>query len=167
MQSNDDKDAGKKSPVFDHLYVVEADRRTDILIALHSQYMQRFLSDNNRIWQTAATMIPLSLGSFVALATLDHPSRWQVALFATAGWILITVWVVIADNHRKFAERSEQYLKEIEGIWKVIPPSRSKAPPDHVIERLTAKKGRVRQTRYALWLVVTIGAILSILFWPR
>ncbi|MDR3463406.1 MAG: hypothetical protein P4L76_13925 [Beijerinckiaceae bacterium] len=40
---------------------------------LYSSYLQRFLSDNNRIWTTGQWMIPLSLAPLVAIPNLQRP----------------------------------------------------------------------------------------------
>jgi VanZ family protein len=131
------------------------------LIALYDSYSSKFLSDNARIWTTAATMIPLSLGSFVVLASIRHPSRAQIYLLAAAGWVLMSVWLVIAENHRAFQDGAQKVLRDIEGIWTF--PGR---PPKSGGSWLLTGPGRVQQMRFVLWAAVTIGAVLVTLFWP-
>jgi hypothetical protein len=137
-----------------------ADDQAKSLVALHQRYSAMFLSDNTRIWTTAATMIPLSLGSFVVLASISHPSLPQIIIFSAAAWILMSVWLVIAENHRAFQEGSQRVLREIEDIWDF--PAR----PGKGNETWLTRTGRVRQMRFVLWWTVTVGALLVILFWP-
>jgi hypothetical protein len=84
---------------------------------MYETYGNRFISDNTRIWTTAASMIPLSFGAFVVLASIDQPSRLQVVLFPLAGWLLMSVWLVIAENHRAFQDPSLQCIRAIERVW--------------------------------------------------
>lgn len=130
------------------------------LITVHDRYVAMFLSDNARIWTTAASMIPLSLGSFVVLASIRSPTLIQIIILSAAAWILMSVWLVIAENHRSFQESAQRVLEDIEDIWDF--PRR---PAKSNGNWLTGK-GRVRQMRFVLWLAVTIGAILVVLFWP-
>jgi hypothetical protein len=137
-----------------------AAERAEILKTMYEAYANQFLSHINRIWTTAASFIPLSLGAFAVLISIDHPSFSQILLLSLAGWLLISVWVVIAENHRAFQEGSRQWMREIERIWgfeEVLQPKR--------VGWLTAS-GMVRRMRFALWGIVTVGAVLIILFWP-
>lgn len=134
--------------------------RLDCLKNLHDSYTSRFLSDNDRIWTTAATMIPLSLGSFVILASISKPTLMQILLLAAAAWILMTVWLVIAENHRAFQDNSMTRIAEIEKVWGF----------ERVGSRGTnsflTRRGRVRQMRFLLWGLVTLGALAVAFFWP-
>jgi hypothetical protein len=131
-----------------------------MLSTLYDGYSQRLVADNTRIWATAATMIPLSLGSFVVLASIDHPSRFQIVLLSLSGWLLMSIWLIIAENYRSFQDVSYQWIKAVEQIWGF-----DGALPEKRLTWLTAR-GRVRQMRFALWWIVTVGAVAIILFWP-
>jgi hypothetical protein len=144
------------------------------LIVLYERYTDRFLADNARIWSTAASMIPLSLGGFVVLASITRPQLFQVVLFPVASWILMSVWLVIAENHRAFQQASHQKLNDIERIWDF--PSRPAKDVrgtesrrfDRLINRIASwlvSKNRVQRMRFMLWGVVTVGAVAVILFW--
>jgi hypothetical protein len=106
-------------------------------------------------------MIPLSLGAFVVLASIPHPAKIEIVTLSIAAWILMTVWFVIAENHRAFQESSMQVLKDIEKIWKL--PA---YPPKTARFRPVTGKGRIRQMRIVLLAAVTTGAVLVPLFWP-
>lgn len=136
-----------------------ATERAGILKTMYETYANQFLSDINRIWTTAASFIPLSLGAFAVLISIDHPSFSQILLLSLTGWLLISVWLVIAENHRAFQEKSHRWMREIERIWgfeEVLQPKR--------VGWLTAR-GMVRRMRFALWAII-VGAVLIILFWP-
>jgi hypothetical protein len=145
------------------------EERATVLATIYEMRVSRFLADNNRIWTTAASMIPLSLGAFVVLASIDKPSRLQVILFPLAGWILMSVWLVIAEKHRIFVDKSLEVIRGIERIWGLQEPQ----PREAVGNRLTrwafylfASNEIVRKMRFTLWGLVTLGALVIFAFWP-
>src|SRR5262245_39465333 len=75
-----------------------AEERGKVLVTLYQEYSKRFLLDGTRIWTIAATLVPLSLGSFALLASIDKPSIGQIIILSLAGWILMSLWLVIAEN---------------------------------------------------------------------
>jgi hypothetical protein len=123
-------------------------------------------------------MIPLSLLPFVALSSIKDPTSTQIIILPFTGWLLISTWFVIAQNHRAFQQNSEQRMKEIEDIWgfkkgfegKRVPArwdnDRIKAVRNR-LERVMVIPGMVLYMRYALWGIVTVLTLLVILFWPR
>ena len=131
------------------------------LVTLYTNYTTRFLSDNSRIWTTAASMIPLSLGAFVVLASIPHPSKIEILTLSTASWVLMSVWFVIAENHRAFQDSSDKVLRDIEQIWN-FPARPSRTTRFHLV----TGKGRIRAMRVVLWLAVTAGAVIVPLLWP-
>lgn len=142
----------------------EADQ-LEVLKEVYGSYTSRFISDNSRIWTTAASMIPLSLGSFVVLASIAKPTLAQIVLLSAASWILMTVWLVIAENHRAFQNASMQRLSQIEKIWGVEGVGSPKVASGKLAAFLT-RPGRVRQMRFGLWLTVSLGSLCVIIFWP-
>lgn len=67
---------------------------------LYQYYLNRFLSDNSRIWLTGSIFIPLSLAGFAVVVGLECP-RWpQVVVLMFVSITLIIIWLVIAENHR-------------------------------------------------------------------
>lgn len=136
------------------------DERARVLATLYHEYTNRFIADNNRIWTTAASMVPLSLGAFGLLASLPKPSLGQVIALPVIGRLLMTVWLVIAENHRAFQNRSMEWLRAVERAWGIMPEQRR--PSVGILVR----PGRIRRMRYALWWIVTAAALLAIFFWP-
>ena len=147
-------------PVWKQWQSVPKEERGNALIHIYNKYSANFLSDNARIWTTAASMIPLSLGAFVVLASIRRPTLLEVVILSAAAWILMSVWLVIAENHRALQEGSQRVILEIEQIWEF--PSR---PAKSNGGWLTGSQ-RVRKMRFLLWWTVTIGAIVTVLFWP-
>ena len=77
----------------------------------------------------------------------------------------MTVWLVIAENHRAFQEASMQRLNQIEQVWgleRTIPPKVA----GEAFARFLTQQGRVRQMRFGLWLTVSLGSVAVVLFWP-
>jgi hypothetical protein len=47
-------------------------------------------------------------------------------MLSAAAWVLMIVWLIIAENHRAFQEGSQQVLHDIEGVWGFTPsPAKS------------------------------------------
>jgi len=90
------------------------DRNDEVARTLYAEYNARFLSDNNRIWTTGATMIPLSLGSFALLASIKEPTLAQVIALPLIGVCLMAFWEMIADGHRVFQDSSRKNCTTIE-----------------------------------------------------
>lgn len=147
-------------PVLKQWQCVPKEERGNSLIHIYDRYSANFLSDNARIWTTAASMIPLSLGAFVVLASIRRPTLLEIVILSAAAWILMSAWLVIAENHRALQEGSLRVIREIEQIWE-FPPR----PPKSGGGWLTGPR-RVSKMRFLLWWTVTIGAIVTVLFWP-
>jgi hypothetical protein len=133
----------------------------------HEKYTQLYLSDNNRIWSTAAIMVPLSLGAFVVLASMDKPTIVQVIVLALASWLLMAVWFIIADNHRAFQEVSLERTRQIEELWGMRRQPRNKEKGRGLFGfiGLVGPGGVRRMRKWLLWLVA-IGWLAVLLWWP-
>lgn len=117
----------------------------DWLRTLYSSYLQRFLSDNGRIWTTATLMVPLSLAAFAGVPALKQLTNATLALLAVPSIVLITLWLFSADKHRVFQEQSEDVLNAIEHVLGIR--ELGKRP----------KWGAVRLARWALTVGVWLG----------
>jgi hypothetical protein len=137
------------------------DERGKVLVTLYQEYSKLFISSNNRIWTTAATMIPLSLGSFALLASIPRPTLGQIIAFSLGSWLLMTFWLVVAENHRAHQNGSEAWLRAIEKRWGF------EGIPDRKSDRgFLARRGMVRRLRFSLWWTVTVATVAAVLFWP-
>lgn len=126
---------------------------------LYSSYLQRFLSDNNRIWSTGQLMIPLALAPITAIPALGvDPAIPRLVFLAIPSTTLIWLWLVIAENHRAFQENSQEWLGEIEKVLKVRKPG-----PDKKLGGALVKPGRIRQVRWWLGYGLTAFWILFVL----
>lgn len=137
------------------------------LQVLYNSYLQQFLSDNNRIWATGEWMISLSLAPFVAIPTLKSPFLLaKLVALAIPSVVLVWVWLVIAENHRGFQEKSREWLFAIEELLGVDKPGGPKASGSLV------KPGRVRTMRWVLafgisilWALIFIS--IAIVIWIK
>ena len=141
--------------------VLTREDRAEGIRQAYAKYTQMYLSDNGRIWATAATMIPLSLGAFVVLVSIEEPSVFQVGILAMASWLLMALWYVIAENHRAFQDVWLQQTIKIEQLWGLNPPDRPRAAAVRIVGR-----GVVRRTRVVLLWAVTLGWLAVLLWWP-
>jgi hypothetical protein len=81
---------------------------------IYQSYSQRFISDNERIWATGAIMIPLALAIFVALPSIKEPTTLQLITLGIPSILVMMSWLVIAENHRAFQEKSRAWIVAIE-----------------------------------------------------
>lgn len=86
------------------------------LKCLYNNYHSRFLSDNERIWGNGRIMIPFSLSAFGLYANLDKPDFLQVLILGLASSGLIALWLVNAESHRAFQNKSMAWLVAIENV---------------------------------------------------
>jgi hypothetical protein len=86
----------------------------DWLKILYKAFSDRMLSDNERIWRTGAILVPLSLSAFAALVSLKELQPWQVLVLGSASSALLWCWLIIAENHRAFQQKSEAWLVAIQ-----------------------------------------------------
>ena len=130
------------------------DRNDEVARTLYAEYNARFLSDNNRIWTTGATMIPLSLGSFALLASIKEPTLAQVIALPLIGVCLMAFWEMIADGHRVFQDSSRKNCTTIEERWGFL----TEPPADKCVN--------IRAVRYLMLGLVGHAAVLVMFWWP-
>ncbi|MDX1700213.1 MAG: hypothetical protein R3250_06310 [Melioribacteraceae bacterium] len=92
----------------------DEDNLDEWLRTLYDSFLNRMLSDNERIWKTGVLFIPLSLSAFGALIAIDNIIWWKVAVLGFASSTIIRVWNIIAENHRTFQQNSEAWLIAIQ-----------------------------------------------------
>lgn len=78
---------------------------------------QIFLSDNNRIWTTAAIVIPLAFGAAAALEANKDATSGQRLVAGIVGFFLLALWNVFADRHKVLQDRSQSWLSSIEKLY--------------------------------------------------
>ena len=148
------------SPAFENL---QAD---EWLRTLYESYTQRFLSDNSRIWITGSIMIPLSLAAFAALPTIECPTFIHLLVLAIASVAVMVSWLVIAENHRAFQEKSRAWIVAIEETLGLEETGGPKIR-ENLLNRMLTFAAAVQIMRWVLTFSVIIGWILVLVFWPR
>jgi hypothetical protein len=136
------------------------------LRTLYERYTDRFIHDNNRIWTTGSIMIPISLAAFGALPMIACPKLIHLVILGLASVTLIVSWLVIAENHRAFQEKSMAWIAAIEraiGIEDIAPPKLQ----GNRLNRLLTFSGAVQKMRWTLTLAIVVGWIMVWIFWPR
>lgn len=134
---------------------------------LHRSYIDRFLSDNQRIWSTASILVPASLAAFPAFFATKGRDFWQALIFGAFSIAVMIFWHFIAEKHRVFQDRSLKLADAIEkhvlgdDIGGAIDAARSQQREPRPKVR-TARIGLVWCTA-ALWLLITILALQGLL----
>tara|TARA_R110002167_G_scaffold59477_4_gene168462 strand:+ start:354 stop:821 length:468 start_codon:yes stop_codon:yes gene_type:complete len=80
----------------------------------YSSYVDRFISDNNRIWSTGRIFIPTSLAAFAVPVRAHDISTPALAVLAGASILLMFIWATIAEQHRGFQEKSLAWINAIQ-----------------------------------------------------
>jgi hypothetical protein len=113
----------------------------------------RMLSDNERIWRTGQLFVSISLGAFAALVALKSPVKpWMVVVLGTASSSLMWTWLIVADNHRAFQQKSDAWLLAIHQVIGINDPL-----PAKIGGSLRTKGDMVQKVRWALAIGVTLS----------
>jgi hypothetical protein len=94
----------------DHLTTVEA----DWLPRIYEARTQRFLHDNDRIWSSGSLLVPLSLAPFLALSSIENLRAAHFVFLGIASTLLMFLWFVIAESHRRYQDESLLWITAIE-----------------------------------------------------
>jgi len=133
------------------------------LEALLKHYTDRMLSDNERIWRTGALFVPISLAAFAAFAALKCPHWWHVLVLGLPSFGLMLAWIVIAENHRAFQQKSEAWIVAILQVLGLDGPRQVKVKAGGREARVT-RKGAIQNMRWYLLYGVTGMWTLIFLF---
>jgi len=140
-------------------------QRHEWLRLLHARYSDRFTRDNDRIWTIANIFIPLSLAGLVSLKEATVGSTILLG-FGSIG--LIYFWMLFAENHRAFQNKSQAVVDAIESyigldIPNIGPQKGPKLDANPVIKKWPVNKMRWRMLRYiiVIWLLAIAFAILK------
>jgi len=122
---------------------------------IYKHYQSRFLSDNNRIWTTAAILVPLSVAPFAVLAKGSVLTTMQLLLMAIVSSMFLIAWLFIADVHKEYQNRSDKIINAIE---KKI---------GFVFNHVPQKKIRAGNTRWLMACGIWSAWLSVLAFWPR
>ena len=103
-------------------------------------------------------MLPLSLSPFLALPGIKHPRTIHFVFFGLASFLLMLLWLVIAERHRQLQNRSRNWITAIERLAQVRPVAAR--PGRHI-------KAEVRWARRVLTFAVPALWIAAGFYWPR
>ena len=143
-----------------------------LLESLFKHYTDRMLSDNERIWRTGALFVPISLAAFAALTAVKCLQVWQILVLGAPSIGLMFAWIVIAENHRAFQQKSEAWLTAIQRVIGLEGPRQVKVEAGGR-EGLVTRKGAIQNMRWyllygviAAWTLILIGACVSWFYSP-
>lgn len=137
------------------------------MLRLHEHFTDRMLADNSRIWQIGAIFVPVSLAAFAPLVAIKGAVQWwHVLVLGLPSTGLLWLWLVIAENHRAFQQKSESWLFAIEECRGFISRHSPNKYPRRGYERLVTFKRAVQLSRWwlviggtLLWLVLLVLAV--------
>lgn len=143
------------------------------LEALLKHYTDRMLSDNERIWRTGTLFAPISLAAFAALTAVKCLQVWHVLVLGLPSIGLMFAWIVIAENHRAFQQKSEAWIVAIMQVMGLDGPRQVKVEAGGREARVT-KKGAIQNMRWYLlygvtlaWALLLISTCISWFVCPR
>jgi hypothetical protein len=136
------------------------------LRTLYKSYTNKFIHDNNRIWTTGSIMIPLSLAAFAAVPTINCPKSIHLLILGLASLTIIISWLVIAENHRAFQDKSLAWVVAIEEVLGLTGTGGTKIR-GNPLNRLLTFPAAVQIMRWSITSSITIGWILVLILWPR
>lgn len=148
-----------KAMVEDQRKLGDKDASIAWLQILYQNYSNRFHSDNDKIWSTGSILIPLSLAGFAAVVSVQNLGWPHVVVLASASIALMLVWLVIAENHRAFQQKSEAWLIAIERTIKLEGVGGPKVKGNFLNSLLTGK-GAVQKMRWYLFVGVFLGWVI-------
>lgn len=88
----------------------------EILVAKYNAHVQYFISDNNRIWNTAGIFISASTILLAIAASSDNIGPRNLFVMALMSIVLSIYWLFLAERHKTFQKKHEIILDEIERL---------------------------------------------------
>jgi hypothetical protein len=134
---------------------------------LYAAYSERFLHDNAQIWANGRIMIPFALSAFGVYVGLRHPSTAHTLLLGFGSSALIAIWLINAENHRAFQNKSMAWIVAIEraiGVTNPLPPKVPDDPFNRLLSGGAAVQWLIRAFCFAiplLWLVIIVVRVAS------
>ena len=120
----------------------------ELLRMLYESYTSRFLADNEKIWTVGSIIIPVSLAGFAAFTTIQNPQVWHVVVLGFGSISMLFIWEKIADTHKKFQDKSMNWINAIEQVIKEQnPPSeedKKRAEEEDKKQKLAAEEDKKR-----------------------
>jgi hypothetical protein len=130
----------------------------EILLALLSEYADRWRHNSNQIWSTGSVFIPLSL-SGVALGVGDPYRTLAVAIFSL---ILIWIWYSMSERLRIVIDRNWLVYSAVESALLKIKPPLLKYGIDELIPTKPKKYVHLRKVRAFIPIIITIAWVFTV-----
>lgn len=130
-----------------------------VLLALLSQYSERWHHNSTQIWSTGSIFVPLSL-SGIALGFDDRYRTVAVALFSI---VLIWIWYFISERLRRIIDRNWQVYATIETVLLKLDPPRLNYGLDELIPRQRQREFHLRRVRFFIPVVITIAWLFAVI----
>jgi len=132
------------------------------LVGLHQSYSTRFAADNATIWVTAAIFVPLSLSAPPAWLLIPHRSLFVLFTLAVASLGLMAAWLVVAERHKYYQDRSLAYLQAIECRLNIGGVFEAMSEPPRRVLGISVRAATVRRSLPVVliseWILVGIAA---------
>lgn len=122
---------------------------------LYQHYGSRFLSDNERIWSTGTIFIPVSLAGFVALMAVEDPTCAHVTVLMIGSVLVLFIWLMIAERHRAFQQKSLAWLEAIERTINLKASGPRSLPEGHIGQAVN--RISIQQWRWIFLLLVVLA----------
>lgn len=129
-----------------------------ILLALLSEYGERWRHSNNQMWSIGAVFIPLSLSGIV-LGLDDKYKTLGVAIFSI---ILIWIWYRISAGLRSLIDSDWKVYSAIESELLKINPPPLKRDVSEIAAKDITKSVSLRKIRLLIPVVITIAWLATI-----
>lgn len=135
----------------------------DILIAIHSEFGDRWKHTGNQIWTIGSIFIPLSL-SGIALGLDNFYRTCAVALFSIT---LIWIWYLISLALRKTVDSNWMSFSLLEFALLDLTPPITKYGIDDLINKIVPSSQKVkisvRKLRIVIALTITLIWLLAVI----
>ena len=135
-------------------------QKDEWLRKLYECYKDRFLSDNDRIWKTGSIMIPLSFAPLAILPSIESPETVHYVILGIASFLIYAIWLIIADNHRAFQNKSMAWIIAIEQSVNLVNTGEAKLGKSRFTEVITVKR-----MRYGVLIVLGILWVIAWIWW--
>jgi hypothetical protein len=139
---------------------VERDATPEWLAILYESRCNRFLAENAKIWETGRIFITVSLALFAVYGALKPANSLEAVGLAALSVAFLFIWIIVAENHRRFQNHHEYWLNAIERALRIHAPKPRKSqwwPPSEWWPPAKWWPPSIYFMRWALFIIVTLA----------
>jgi hypothetical protein len=147
------------------LRAVIKDKPRELLLALHTEYGERWKHDSNQIWTIGLVFIPLSLSGIA----VSSRGAWQTVAIAVFSSLLIWIWYWISQRLRARLDQEWAVYSALESELLGLEPPRLMHGLTELVQADSVTLFSLRRLRLviaititAAWLIVAFSVILSV-----